>query len=70
MIVIFLNDRELMDCEALAVELGRPVATIRHHCKPVAKHAATGRWLFDAEDAARKLSAVPRRVPHKRTRRS
>lgn len=61
MIVRYAGQRTLIDCEALATQLGRPVATIRAHCVPVASDLATRRLLFDADQAVSILAVIPTR---------
>jgi hypothetical protein len=56
----------LMDCEALAVQLRRPVSTIRAHCEPIAADVATRRLLFDADAMAERLASIKQRAPHRR----
>ena len=51
----------LMDREDLAAWLGRPVATIRARCTPVAYDPATGRALYDAEACQAQLADITRR---------
>lgn len=66
MIVRYTETQTLMDCEALAVELRRPVSTIRRHCKPVGTDQVTGRNLYDEAEARQRLSSVAARKPHAR----
>lgn len=70
MIVRYVGAQTLMDCEALAVELRRPASTIRAKCTAITTDPTTGRKLFDRDAAAEALSAVGRRAPHRRARRS
>ena len=60
MLVIHLPGQTLMDREALAQWTGRSVHTIRARCRPVERHS-TGRQLYDADEAARVLDAIPKR---------
>jgi len=66
MIVRYDRDITLMDCEALAVQLGRPVSTIRARCECIASDRATRRLLFDADSAAETLAAIKSRVSRPR----
>lgn len=68
MIVRYHGRLTLMDCEALAVSLGRAPATIRKHCTPIACDWATWRQLYDADQASQSLAAVACRRPHQRGR--
>lgn len=61
MITRMVGDTLLMDREDLARWLGRPVATIRAHCKPVRYDYATGRALYDADACQEQLANVPKR---------
>lgn len=66
MIVRYERDVTLMDCEALAVQLGRPVSTIRARCESIASDCVTRRLLFDAERAAETLAGIKSRVSRPR----
>lgn len=66
MIVRRDGGRVLVDVEALVTQHRRPASTIRKHCAVVATDPATGRQLYDAEEAAATLATVARRTPHQR----
>lgn len=74
MIVRYVGDRILADCEALCVELRdkegriRSPATIRKYCTPVATDPATGRKLFDVQQSKDALKDLKSRSPHRRRR--
>lgn len=62
MITRMVDGVVLMDLEDLAAWLKRPSATIRAHCKPVARDRPTRRVLYDADACQELLADVPRRV--------
>lgn len=60
-VVIYEQDRTLMDRQTLALLSGRSVHTIRAKC-PVVKHKR-GRALYDMEQCAAILADTPTRQP-------
>lgn len=70
MIVRYVGEQTLMDCEALATETRRPVSTIRRHCTTVATDPTTGRNLYNRDQAITTLATIPQRNTTTRTRRS
>jgi hypothetical protein len=62
------DGRVLVDCEAIFEQLRRTAAmqTIRARCTPVGKDEASGRWLYDLEEALDAMDGVRPRRPHRR----
>jgi hypothetical protein len=60
MVVLKMLDRTLMDREALAQWLQRPVSTIRNHCQPCGMDR-DGRTLYHAEQCQETLSKIQTR---------
>ena len=71
MIARFQGDTILVDYEGLWIHSGRrAISTIRRYCEPVACDVATRLLLFDAEASKDRLSRIPQRAPHTRSRRA
>lgn len=60
--------RKLVDAAALFVHMKRRIAiqTIRARCEPVEVDQATGRKLYDLDEAEKVLATVRTRAPHRR----
>lgn len=70
MIIIRIGNLTLVDFEVLVFESGgRAEATIRKHCEPMGRHRATGRLLYNADEARKILAKIPtrERTKHKQT---
>ena len=58
MIFRAMGKNALVDYEVLLLETGRPLATIRKHCKPATTDPKTGVLLFDIKLAREALAKV------------
>jgi len=66
-IIIRIGNLTLVDFEVVWLESGRRhPATIRKYCKPWGKHRATGRLLYNGDEAKAILAEIKARPPRQR----